>query len=156
LDPSKGGSMPFDHSSYISPFSWRYGSQSMRKIWSEAHKRRLLRRVWVALAKAQNQAGLVSVEQLADLQKHVDKVDIERSLEIESQIHHDVMAELKTFAEECPIGGSILHLGATSADIQKLRRQPQSPSWHLPISNRPNQQHWATGFQFMPKICFMT
>jgi len=89
----------------------------MRKIWSEAHKRHLMRRVWVALAKAQNQAGLVSAEQLADLQKCVDKVDIERSSEIESQIHHDVMAELKTFAEQCPLGGGILHLGATSADI---------------------------------------
>jgi adenylosuccinate lyase len=109
--------MPFDHSSYISPFSWRYGSQPMRKIWSEDHKRHLMRRVWVALAKAQNQAGLVSAEQLADLQKYVDKVDIERSSEIESQIHHDVMAELKTFAEQCSLGGGILHLGATSADI---------------------------------------
>jgi adenylosuccinate lyase len=39
-------------------------------------------------------------------------------LEIESMIHHDLMAELKTYAEQCPSGGGILHLGATSADIE--------------------------------------
>lgn len=28
------------------------------------------------------------------------------------------MAEVKTFAEQCPIGGGIIHLGATSMDIE--------------------------------------
>ena len=51
----------------------------MRKIWSEVHKRRLMRRVWVALAKAQSQVGLVSAEQLADLQRSVDQIDSELS-----------------------------------------------------------------------------
>lgn len=89
----------------------------MRQIWSEIHKRRLMRQVWLALATAQHTAGVVSAEQLADLERQVDQIDIKRAQEIERETRHDVMAELLTFAEACPIGGGILHLGATSADI---------------------------------------
>ncbi len=106
------------HETYLSPFTWRYGSKAMRTIWSEAHKHRLWRRVWVALAAAQHQAGLVTAEQLAELRAHAEDVDLARAAEIEAEIHHDLMAELRTFAEQCPQGGAVLHLGATSADIQ--------------------------------------
>lgn len=109
--------MTFNHSTFISPFTWRYGSDTMRQLWSEQHKRQLMRRIWVALASAQQQAGLVSAEQLADLQAHQDDIDIDRALEIEKETRHDVMAEIRTFAEQCPIGGGIIHWGATSADI---------------------------------------
>ncbi len=108
----------FTHETYLSPFTWRYGSEEMRTLWSEEHKRRLFRRVWVALAAAQNRAGLVTAEQLADLRAHEDDVDIERTAEIETEIHHDLMAEIRTFAEQCAIGGPIIHLGATSADVE--------------------------------------
>jgi adenylosuccinate lyase len=108
----------FTHETYLSPFTWRYGSDEMRTIWGQAHKRRLWRRVWVALAAAQNQAGLVDDEQLADLRAHANEVDLARAAEIEAEIHHDVMAEVKTFAEQCPVGGPVIHLGATSADVQ--------------------------------------
>ncbi|MGD1994039.1 MAG: adenylosuccinate lyase [Anaerolineae bacterium] len=108
----------FDHHTFLSPFTWRYGSEEMRAIWSEVHKRRLWRRVWVALAAAQHQAGLVTAEQLAELRAHQEDVDLARSAEIEAQIHHDLMAEIRTFAEQCPIGGPIVHLGATSEDVK--------------------------------------
>ncbi len=108
----------FTHETYLSPFTWRYGSAEMRTIWSETYKRQLWRRVWVALATAQHRAGLVTAEQLADLRAHQDTVDLARSAEIEQEIHHDVMAEVRAFAEQCPLGGGIIHLGATSADIQ--------------------------------------
>ncbi|MGC9469525.1 MAG: adenylosuccinate lyase, partial [Anaerolineae bacterium] len=109
--------LSFTHETYLSPFTWRYGSEAMREIWSEVHKRRLLRRVWVALAAAQHQAGLVTDAELADIRAHQDDVDIARATEIEAEIHHDLMAELKTFAEQCSVGGGVLHLGATSMDI---------------------------------------
>jgi adenylosuccinate lyase len=48
----------FSYEAYLSPFTWRYGSGVMRQVWSQAHKRRLWRRVWVALAAAQHEAGL--------------------------------------------------------------------------------------------------
>ena len=109
---------PYTQETYLSPFSWRYGSEEMRRIWSEVYKRRLWRRVWVALATAQGAAGLVTEEQLADLKAHQDEVDWERAQEIETELRHDLMAELKAYAEQCPEGGGILHLGATSMDIE--------------------------------------
>ena len=108
----------FTHETYLSPFTWRYGSEEMRAIWGQAHKRRLWRRVWVALAAAQHEVGLVDDEQLADLKAHQDEVDLARAAEIEAEIHHDLMAEVRTFAEQCPVGGPVIHLGATSADVQ--------------------------------------
>lgn len=110
--------MNFTHDTYLSPFTWRYGSDKMRHLWSEAYKRRLWRDIWVALAEAQQAAGLVTPEQVADLRAHQDDVNLERSLEIEAEIHHDLMAEIHCFAEQCPIGGGVIHLGATSADIE--------------------------------------
>ncbi len=107
----------FSHKTYLSPFTWRYGTDAMRRVWSEVHKRRLLRRVWGALATAQYEAGLVTAEQLADLRAHKDDVDIVRAAEIEAEIKHDLMAEVKTYAEQCAVGGGIIHLGATSMDV---------------------------------------
>ncbi len=109
--------MNFNYETYISPFTWRYGSDAMRQIWSEENKRLLMRRVWVALATAQQHAGLVTAEQVADLEAHRENIDIPRALEIEKDTRHDVMAEIRTFAEQCAVGGGIIHWGATSADI---------------------------------------
>ncbi|MFA6934203.1 MAG: adenylosuccinate lyase [Sphaerochaetaceae bacterium] len=105
-----------DWDDYLSPFTWRYGSEEMRSIWSETSKRRLLRRFWVALAKAQCKAALVSQAQVDDLVAHKDDIDIPKALEIEADIKHDLMAEIKTYESQCPVGGSIIHLGATSMD----------------------------------------
>jgi adenylosuccinate lyase len=107
-----------DFEVYQSPFSWRYGSNSMRQLWSEHNKRITWRRVWVALAEVQSEFNLVSTEQVAELKAHMFDIDMLRTSEIEAEIQHDLMAELKTFAEQCPSGGRILHLGATSMDIE--------------------------------------
>jgi adenylosuccinate lyase len=103
---------------YQSPFSWRYGSPEMRRIWGEENKRLLWRRLWAAMAEAQTEWGLVTREQVEDIKKHIGEVDVARALELEKSSHHDLMAELKVFAGQCPIGGGILHLGATSMDIK--------------------------------------
>ena len=107
-----------DHSRFVSPFAWRYGSEEMRWLWSERCKRRLWRRIWTEIARAQAAAGLVRPEQVAELEAHIDTVDIVRAEAIEAEIHHDLMAEVRAYAEQCPSGGAIIHLGATSADIE--------------------------------------
>jgi adenylosuccinate lyase len=109
-------SLPYE--TYLSPFTWRYGTTAMRRLWSQTYKRRLWRRVWVALARAQHEAGLVTAAQLADLEAHEEEVDIARALEIEAELRHDLMAEVRAYAEQCPIGGGIIHLGATSMDVE--------------------------------------
>jgi adenylosuccinate lyase len=108
----------FTHEHYLSPFTWRYGSEQMRELWSETHKRRLWRRLWVALAQAQSEAGLVTSDQVADLRAHQDNIDIEAAHAVEREIQHDLMAEVRVYAAQCPIGGGMIHLGATSMDIE--------------------------------------
>lgn len=103
---------------YQSPFSWRYASEEMRQIWSETNKRKLWRRIWVSLATVQSEFGLVSPIQVKELQLHATDIDVDAALKIEAEIHHDLMAELKTFAAQCPLAGGIIHLGATSMDIE--------------------------------------
>ena len=71
-------SRAFDHTTYLSPFSWRYGSHEMRAVWSEEHNRKLWRRLWVALAEAQQRLGLVSQAQVDDLKRHAEEIDIAR------------------------------------------------------------------------------
>ncbi len=107
-----------DFDTYLSPFTWRYGTVEMRCLWSEAKKRLLWRRIWVALAEVQSEYGLVTLDQVADLQQHEDEIDLQRALEIETEIQHDLMAEVRVFASQCPVGGGIIHLGATSMDIE--------------------------------------
>ncbi len=106
-----------DHARYQSPFAWRYGSEAMRHVFSEHHRRMLWRRVWAALARAQASVGLIAPAQLADIEAHATEIDLDRSLEIEQITRHDVMAEIKAFAEQCPVGGGVIHLGATSMDV---------------------------------------
>lgn len=106
-----------DYSKYTSPFSWRYGSEEMRTIFSEENKYKLWRKIWVELARAQHKFGLVSKAELSDLEKHQEDLDIERIWEIEKDTRHDVVAAIKEFAEKAKVGGGKIHLGATSMDI---------------------------------------
>jgi adenylosuccinate lyase len=108
----------YSHETYLSPFTWRYGSEAMRHLWSQMHQRRLWRRVWVALASVQAEAGLVTEAQVDDLRAHQNDIDWERAQELERSLRHDLMAEVRTYAEQCPVGGGIIHLGATSMDIE--------------------------------------
>lgn len=108
----------YEHDTFLSPFTWRYGSEEMRGIWSQVYLRRIWRRIWVALAQAQQHAGLVTEAQVNDLRAHADEINIERAHDLEAELMHDLMAEVHTFAEQCQIGGGIIHLGATSMDIE--------------------------------------
>lgn len=70
------------------------------------------------MAEAQIEWNLVTPAQLQELKENEGNIDIQKSLEIEKRIHHDLMAELKVFAEQCTTAGGIIHLGATSMDIK--------------------------------------
>jgi len=108
----------YKFNSYLSEFSWRFGSDAMRHIWSEEHRRLLWRRVWLALASAQHELGLVTQQELEDIEKHSNELNMERSLTLRSEMHHEINAELKAFSEQAIIGGNKIHLGATSSDIE--------------------------------------
>ncbi len=107
----------FNFDTYLSPLTWRYGSDEMRKIFSEKHKYELWRKIWIALAEAQHYVGLVSKDELEDLKKNEKNIDIEKIFEYEHDTKHDVVAAIKEFAEIAKVGGGKIHLGATSMDI---------------------------------------
>ncbi len=110
--------MKTDFSIYQSLFSWRYATQSMRELFSESYKRKMWRKVWVALAKAQASQGLISKKELEDIEKYKDEIDIETAQKIEKDLKHDLMAEVRTYASQAKIGGGKIHFGATSQDIE--------------------------------------
>lgn len=111
-----------DHERWLSPLSFRYGSAEMRALWSDVEKRRSWRRVWHALAAAQADLGLVTADQVADIAASVHDVDIAAAERLEAELKHDLVAELRVFAAQCDArghqAGGILHLGATSMDIE--------------------------------------
>jgi adenylosuccinate lyase len=110
----------FGYDTFLSPFTWRYGSEEMRGIFSERARRGSWRSVWLELARAESDFGLVSAQELEGIGSKAtsDHVDIKRAHELERKIRHDLMAELRTFAEQTKQGGGKLHLGATSMDIE--------------------------------------
>lgn len=107
-----------DFEGYQSPFSWRYGSPAMRRIWSEHNKRLIWRSLWVSLAEVESRWNLVTCEQVDDLKAHSTQIDMPKSLDVETSLKHDLMSEIKVFASQCLVGGGIIHLGATSMDIK--------------------------------------
>lgn len=109
---------------YTSVFSDRYGTPEMRDIWGRGNTASLARRMWVGLAEAQYEAGLVTAEELADLRAHEhDPIDVEeiRLREMDpahpKYTGHDVLAAISEFKERVPVGGRVIHRGATSEDI---------------------------------------
>lgn len=111
-----GGTLPHDR--WLSPLSYRYGSAAMRALWGEVEKRKTWRRVWVALARAQAELGLFDRALVTELEAKVDAIDVEAAHTLEAELRHDLVAELRVFAGQCPRGGRVLHLGATSMDIE--------------------------------------
>ena len=62
--------------SYISPLSTRYASAEMQHIFSENFKFRTWRRLWIALAHAEQTLGLdITDEQIAEMDAHKDDID---------------------------------------------------------------------------------
>ncbi len=105
---------------YLSPFTTRYGSREMRELFSQENYFASHRRVWVALAQAQSRYGLITPEELAEIEGHAGKehVDIDDIRERDRKIHHDLTAHLKSYATQCGDAGGKLHLGGTSMDVE--------------------------------------
>src|SRR5471030_149937 len=107
-----------DLSHYQCVFSQRFGTPEMRSLWSEENKRLLWRTIWGELSSAQAALGVITQEQADDISRHQYQLNMQRSLEIEQDTQHDLLSEARCFAEMCPVGGGVIHLGATSADIE--------------------------------------
>ena len=106
------------HDRYISPFSTRYASDEMQYIFSDDNKFRTWRRLWIALAKAEQRQGLaITDEQIAELEAHKDDINYEEAAAREKLVRHDVMSHVYAYGLQCPKAKGIIHLGATSCYV---------------------------------------
>ena len=103
---------------YISPLSTRYASREMQYLFSADKKFKTWRRLWIALAEAEQQAGLpITDEQIAEMHAHAEDVDYELAAAYEKKLRHDVMAHIHAWGDVCPKARPIIHLGATSCYV---------------------------------------
>ena len=106
------------HDRYENPLIARYASAEMSRLWGAQKKFSTWRRLWLALAEAQQEIGLaISDQQVAELRAHVDDIDFDAAARYERQFRHDVMAHVHAYRDACPHAGPIIHLGATSCFV---------------------------------------
>lgn len=107
-----------DRSSYISPFSTRYASPEMQYLFSNDHKFKTWRGLWISLAKAEQTLGLaITDEQIAELEAHKDDINYDVAEAREKEVRHDVMSHVYAYGKQCPKAEPIIHLGATSCYV---------------------------------------
>jgi len=106
------------HNKYESPFGQRYASDEMQYVFSNDFKFSTWRKLWVALAKAEQKAGLdITDGQIAELEAHVEDINYEDAEGREKEVRHDVMAHVYAYGLQCPTAKGIIHLGATSCYV---------------------------------------
>ena len=110
--------MSSERDTYQNPLTRRYASREMSACFSDRKKFTTWRRLWVALAEAEQELGLrVTDEQIAELRRFQDDVNFDVADARERQIRHDVMAHVHAYGVQCPTARPIIHLGATSAYV---------------------------------------
>ena len=107
--------MPDAERTYTSPLGGRYAGAEMRELFSPERKHSTWRRLWLALAEAQQELGLdITGEQLEAMRVHLDDIDFAAAAAYEKKFRHDVMAHIHAFGDVAPAARGIIHLGATS------------------------------------------
>lgn len=103
---------------YESPLSSRYADKEMKYVFSPDMKFKTWRKLWIALAEAENELGLnITQEQIDELKAHADDINYEVAEEREKIVRHDVMSHVYAYGVQCPKAAGIIHLGATSCYV---------------------------------------
>jgi adenylosuccinate lyase len=106
------------HDIYTNPLISRYASREMAELFSPQRRHSTWRRLWIALAEAEQELGLdITDEQLDELRANVDNIDFENAARHEREKRHDVMAHVHAYGDQCPGAKGIIHLGATSCYV---------------------------------------
>ncbi|HEX6133698.1 MAG TPA: adenylosuccinate lyase [Longimicrobiales bacterium] len=104
--------------SYRNPLVERYASREMSAIFSPAFKFSTWRRLWLALAEAEQALGLeIPDAAIRAMRAQLDNIDLARAAELEKRLRHDVMSHVHHFGEVAPEAKAYIHLGATSAFV---------------------------------------
>lgn len=111
------GALP-DHQTYEHPLVQRYATKEMSFLWSPAMKFSTWRKLWTALATAEQELGLdISDEQLDQMRSKLFDIDFELAAKKESEFRHDVMGHVHAFGTQAPAAMPVIHLGATSCYV---------------------------------------
>ncbi|MFH1421271.1 MAG: adenylosuccinate lyase [Planctomycetota bacterium] len=103
---------------YVSPLSNRYAPRKIREHFSDTKRFRIWRALWVALAESQKELGLpVTEQQIDEMRKFQNDINLSRARELEKKTRHDVMAHILAFGEQAANARPIIHMGATSAFV---------------------------------------
>lgn len=103
---------------YNSPLSERYPSKEMKYLFSPEKKFRTWRRLWIALAEAEQELGLdITDKQLDQLRAYKDDINFDVAKKREAEVRHDVMSHVYAYGVQCPDAKGIIHLGATSCYV---------------------------------------
>ncbi len=108
-----------DHK-FIHPIETRYRTE-MANFFTEESKLENWLKVEAALAQVHAELGNIPQEAADEITRkaNLDYVKLERVKEIDKEIHHDLMAMVKSLAEQCENNaGKYVHFGATSYDIE--------------------------------------
>src|SRR5437868_10470914 len=106
-----------DPTPYDNPLITRYAGTEMVTLWGPQRKHSTWRRLWLALAEAQHELGLlaedgqsprITAEQLAALGAHRDDIDFAKARDYEKRLRHDVMAHIHTFGDAAPAARGII------------------------------------------------
>ncbi len=88
----------------------------MGNLWTEAYKLKTWLSVEIAVCEAQAELGYIPVEAVEEINAKAN-FDPKRVLEIEAEVHHDVIAFLTNVNEYVGDAGRYIHLGLTSSDV---------------------------------------
>jgi len=103
---------------YEHPLVKRYATKEMSFIWSPAKKFTTWRKLWLALATAEQELGIdITDEQLQEMRDHLYDIDFAYAEEKEKEFRHDVMGHVHAFGHVAPKAMPIIHLGATSCYV---------------------------------------
>ncbi|MBZ0186478.1 MAG: adenylosuccinate lyase [Candidatus Obscuribacterales bacterium] len=94
----------------------RYTRSQMGALWRDEAKYQSWLDVEIAVCKAQVELGAIPAEALAEIEKKA-RFDVNRILEIEKEVKHDVIAFLTNVNENVGDAGRYIHLGMTSSDV---------------------------------------
>jgi len=106
------------HGVFQDPVVERYASAEMSANFSAQKKFSTWRRLWVALARAEQQLGLdITEDQIREMEKFIDDINFAEAEAREHEVRHDVMAHVHAFGLQAPSAKPIIHLGATSCYV---------------------------------------
>ena len=108
-----------DHRTYEHPLVERYATKEMSFLWSPAMKFSTWRKLWTALATAEQELGLeyITNEQIEQMLANIYNIDFAIASEKEAEFRHDVMGHVHTFGMAAPLAMPVIHLGATSCYV---------------------------------------